>query len=117
MPRYRLSGVHWVGIPASPVHSGVTPTGWTCEAVSDRTNRSVGVVGTVTDYTTGTYTKVAFDFWHHGTFLNRQTRSATSDTEGFAFVEPGPVGGITIIDVYLCEGATNCMLIEILDRP
>jgi hypothetical protein len=80
-------------------------------------NRSVRVNGSVSDYLSPGYTKVAFEFFHNDVYLNRQTRSVTSGNEPFDFVEPGPVGGITVIDVYLCNGASACEIVFIGFRP
>jgi hypothetical protein len=85
-------------------------------------NRSVGVTGNVTDNIGGSYTKVRFDFWagERQVFLSSETRTITSDTRGFNFTEPGPVGGITVVDVTLCTGPAateSCALVDSKHRP
>ena len=66
-------------------------------------NRSVGVQGYVTDYAGGPSTQVLFDFWQGNVYLGTQTRTVTSGSRSFNWTQEGPPGGITEIDIWLCD--------------
>jgi hypothetical protein len=77
-------------------------------------NRSVKVQGSVHDAWPSS--TVEFVFYAGSTWLDTQTRTVTGGPRSFNFTEPGPRGGITDIDLFLCENNV-CNYYGVTRRP
>jgi hypothetical protein len=81
-------------------------------------NRSVGVQGEVVDYLGGLpYTQVQFRFRHYNVLIAVETRTAESEARPFNWTEPGPVGGITAVDIDVCDVQLGCVRWATIGRP
>jgi hypothetical protein len=81
-------------------------------------NRSVNVKGYVSDYNGGPTTTVVFFFWQADRLVSGpQTRTAVSERRDFNFTEEGPVGGITGVEVFLCDNDVACERKGFISRP
>ncbi|MEU4791957.1 hypothetical protein AB0F95_19845 [Micromonospora tulbaghiae] len=120
-----VSAVAWAPSPAyaypvtpfkGTIRGGLTEGGVTWY------NRSVGVQGYVSDNTAGS-TTVKFEFYQGTNYDNwvnvgTQTRTASGNGENrtdFNFTQGAPVGGITWVEVYLCQD--TCTIQRTLGRP
>ncbi|MCG8916079.1 hypothetical protein L6E12_09790 [Actinokineospora sp. PR83] len=70
-------------------------------------NRSATVVGNVFDDRNSGSTTAVFDFYTANGYYSTQTRTAANERRSFNFTEPGPVGGINLVRVWLVANATG----------
>ncbi len=117
-----LAAIALLTAPAVAVAEPTSPFGetWTGRGsvVGDLTwyNRSVGVSGQVRDHETAGSTTVRFEFYQASTLLDVQTRTASNGVTPFGWTEPGPVGGITRVDISLIHGGDENFVASI-PRP
>lgn len=79
--------------------------------------RSVNIQGWVEDYASEAgSTQVSYSFYQNNTYLGRQTRTVTSRKIPINFVEEGPRGGITVIEVVVCS-PVECSPLQQIGRP
>lgn len=81
-------------------------------------NRSVGIQGYVTDYAGGPTTTVHFFFWQAGELIGGpESRGAVNRQRSFNFTQQGPSGGITAVEIFLCNNDDLCELKGTINRP
>lgn len=114
-----LTTLALLAAPTAAVAEPTSPFGdtWTGRGsvVGDLTwyGRSVGVNGQVVDYDTAGSTTVQFEFYQSTKLLDVQTRTASNGAKNFGWTEPGPVGGITRVDITLIHGGDENLVASI----
>jgi hypothetical protein len=94
-----------------------TEVGGSTEGAITWYNRSAGIQGYVADNATRAgEIQVKFDFYSHDTYVDTQTRTVTNGTKSFNFTVAGPPGGITIVEISLCDDS-GCDLEDLINRP
>ncbi|WP_410673696.1 hypothetical protein [Amycolatopsis sp. cmx-4-68] len=80
-------------------------------------NRAVGVQGYVTDFVGGPTTSVIFFFFQGDSNLGSTSRYADSKERSINFTQDGPSGGITKVEVWLCNNSETCVQRGTILRP
>nr|WP_157529123.1 hypothetical protein [Kibdelosporangium sp. MJ126-NF4]CEL21767.1 hypothetical protein [Kibdelosporangium sp. MJ126-NF4]CTQ92547.1 hypothetical protein [Kibdelosporangium sp. MJ126-NF4] len=95
-----------------------TGSSGTTEGTITWLNRAVNVKGYVSDFVGGPTTTVTFFFKQGDNVISGpESRYVDSDKRDINFSEPGPVGGITGVEVWLCNNSESCVLEGTIKRP